>query len=340
MSKQSIIGKFDMAHEIETMAYAGDVPWHGLGKPVPGDLTPAQMLKAAGLDWGVEKRQIYLDNGKNGLGDEIPNQYALTRVTDNRVLSIVGRNFKPTQNEQILEFFKDFVMAGDMDMETAGSLQNGQFIWALAKINASFTLGKEGDDVHSYLLLMQPHLWGYARTAKFTPIRVVCKNTLTYALGAGLTGKNTEGKVFRMTNARAFDDKAKEEAKAALGIAVKQAKEFESLAKLLARKRVKRDKVEEYFQEVLNYDPTKKTKEGRAVREPVMLDKFRTALIEAPGQDFRTAKGTWWGALNAVTNVVDHKVGRNRGTALTNAWIGDNAVLKRRAVDIAVREAA
>lgn len=329
-----------MAHEVETMAYAGDVPWHGLGKPVPGDLTPAQMLKAAGLDWGVEKRRIYLDDECGGLGDEVPDQYALTRVTDNRVLSIVGRNFKPTQNEQILEFFRDFVIAGDMDMETAGSLQNGQFIWALAKIKASFTLGKEGDDVHSYLLLMQPHLWGYARTAKFTPIRVVCKNTLTYALGSGLTGKRTEGKCFRMTNARAFDDTAKEEAKAALGIAVEQAKEFEQLAKLLAKKRAKKDVVEKYFRDVLNYDPNKKTKDGRAVREPVMLGKFRDALIEAPGQDLRTAKGTWWGALNAVTNVVDHKVGRNRGTALANAWIGDNAVLKRRAVELAAQAAA
>ena len=45
-----------MAHELEqrngkySMAYTGQVPWHGLGKEVPADLTPAQMLKAADLD--------------------------------------------------------------------------------------------------------------------------------------------------------------------------------------------------------------------------------------------------------------------------------------------------
>ena len=44
-----------MAHMVETMAYAGEVPWHGLGKPVPADLTPDQMLEAAGLDWEVEQ---------------------------------------------------------------------------------------------------------------------------------------------------------------------------------------------------------------------------------------------------------------------------------------------
>ena len=33
-----------MAHAVETMAYAGEVPWHGLGKQVLPDLTPEQML--------------------------------------------------------------------------------------------------------------------------------------------------------------------------------------------------------------------------------------------------------------------------------------------------------
>ena len=50
-----------MAHEIEfvngeaQMAYAGDVPWHGLGKRVSPDLTPEQMLEEAGLNWSVHK---------------------------------------------------------------------------------------------------------------------------------------------------------------------------------------------------------------------------------------------------------------------------------------------
>ena len=29
-----------MAHNVETMAYAGEVPWHGLGTKVIDDLTP------------------------------------------------------------------------------------------------------------------------------------------------------------------------------------------------------------------------------------------------------------------------------------------------------------
>ena len=39
-----------MAHQVETMAYAGEVPWHGLGVPVRNDMTPAQMMKKALLE--------------------------------------------------------------------------------------------------------------------------------------------------------------------------------------------------------------------------------------------------------------------------------------------------
>ena len=55
-----------MAHMIETladgtasMAYAGDLPWHGLGTKVSNDLTPEQMLKAAGLDWTVDPVELF-----------------------------------------------------------------------------------------------------------------------------------------------------------------------------------------------------------------------------------------------------------------------------------------
>lgn len=330
-----------MAHEVETMAYAGQVPWHGLGKAVSSDMTPAEMQKAAGLDWTVSKREIFLKTDQGELGARVPDQYALTRDTDERVLSIVGRNFKPTPNEEIFDFFKRYVTAGDMSLETAGSLRDGQFIWALAKINASFTLGKSGDDVHPYLLMMQPHMYGFARTVKFTPVRVVCQNTLTAALGAGFAGDKTPGKVFKMTNARKFDDSAKEEAQMALGIAVQQAKEFEEVARLLARKKASKDAVEKYFRHILDYDPEEaKKKLDGSIREPSMLVKFRDALHTAPGQDLSSAKGKWWGALNAVTNVIDHRVGHSRDTALSSAWVGDNALIKRKALELAIAEAS
>ena len=167
-----------MAHMMETMAYAGETPWHGLGEAVSNDLTPAQMMKKAGCDWTVHEVESFVefDNRKIPTG-----QKSLVRGTDGKVLTNVGADWKPVQNEQAFEFFSEYVYAGDMEMHTAGSLKGGQMIWALAKVKESFELFK-GDEVESFLLFSNPHQYGKSIDVRFTPIRVVCNNTLTLAL--------------------------------------------------------------------------------------------------------------------------------------------------------------
>ena len=61
-----------MAHMVETMAYAGQVPWHGLGQKVEHTLTPEEMLKAAGLDWTVSKRPVYYADKPNTWDLNVP----------------------------------------------------------------------------------------------------------------------------------------------------------------------------------------------------------------------------------------------------------------------------
>src|SRR6266702_3438551 len=205
-----------MSDEVESMAYAGEVPWHGLGIPVANDLTVDQMLVQAGLDWTVEKRPLYFPKasveGQKAQLRIVPDEYALIRNSDQSVLDTVGSNFKPVQNKDVLSFFKRFVEAGDMRMETAGSLKGGKFIWALARISESFTLGK-GDETRGYLLLSQPHQFGFSMTAALTTVRVVCWNTINAALGAKLDGSGgTTSAAFRMVHSRAFDDTVKAEA--------------------------------------------------------------------------------------------------------------------------------
>ena len=167
-----------MAHQVETMAYAGELPWHGLGVPVSNDLTPVQMMQKAGVDWKVEELPSFV----NLNGEQIATgQKALVRATDGRVLTNVGKDWNPVQNEQAFEFFSEYVFAGDMEMHTAGSLRDGQMVWALAKVKESFDLF-DGDQVDSYLLFSNPHQYGRSIDVRFTPIRVVCNNTLSLSL--------------------------------------------------------------------------------------------------------------------------------------------------------------
>lgn len=329
-----------MTAAVETMAYANEVPWHGLGFKVGGDLTPKQMLKAAKVDWTVEKRKIalYGPDGEQVVGS-IPGSFALTRATDNKVFSLVGSTYKPVQNEVAFDFFKKFTEAGHMTMETAGALHGGKYVWALAKIGKNFTLGKN-DKVEGYLLLSSPHVIGRSMVLKLTPIRVVCWNTLTWALGADMHKKSASAGSFRMPHSVEFSDRVKDQAEIALGLAKDQMTEFKEATQLLVDTKVKPEQAEAYFCDVLKFDPKKaaKKKDGDA-KEPRMLEKFRQALIRAPGQQLVTAQNTLWGAYNAVSYVVDHDLGRDRSAALYTAWYGQKASLKRaafqKALDIA-----
>lgn len=326
-----------MTSAVEKMAYTGETPWHGLGFKVSNDLSPAQMLKAAHLDWTVSKREMFIKRKSNGQLIEVPDRFALTRDSDETPLSIVGAVYRPTQNADAISFFQRFTTAGQMLMETAGSLWGGRYTWALARVGKDFKLGKS-DEVRTFLLLASPHVHGKSLIIQFTPIRVVCWNTLNFALGKGLKG---DQHAFRMPHTHDFDEEVQKRATQALGLAVSQAETFKEAATLLSKRKAAETQVEEYFCEVLKFDPAKanKKKDGE-LKLPRMLPMFREALTHAPGQQLGSALGTWWGALNAVTHVIDHQVGRERDTALKGAWFGYNTLVKQRAVDLALKAAA
>jgi phage/plasmid-like protein (TIGR03299 family) len=331
-----------MTDAVETMSWTGQPPWHGLGNKVNGDLTPAQMLKAAKLDWKVMKKPVFFQcEGDEKKLIKIPNKFVLERMSDHSPLSVVGTNYKEVQNEEAADFFRKYVAAGHMTMETMGSLWGGRYIWCLARVNTDFTLGKT-DEVRSYLLLCQPHVIGKAMVIQFTATRVVCWNTLQMALGAHLKGR---GNAFRMPHSVKFDESVQKQAEEALGLAKERMTEFKEAATLLSKKKAKKEDVEEFFAEILRYDPKdiigKATKTDGSLREPLLLSKFREALTHAPGQSLASAKGTWWGAINAVTYVADHTKSDkdNDGTALKSAWLGSKSRLKRRALELALDKA-
>lgn len=330
-----------MAHRVETMAYAGQTPWHGLGYPVEGNLTPKQMLRAAKLNWTVSKVPIYMKRGNKLV--EIFDRYAIQRDTDGAFMSIAADKYKHFQNADVFEFFTEFCEEGDMTMETAGSLDGGRYIWALAKVNGGFDLPgrKRGlkDHVSDYVLLSQPHVVGYSMIIKWTGIRVVCWNTLSLALGRTIMGdKVTE---FRVPHTLEFTKEVQQQAKITLQLAKASSDEFKEAAMFLASRRATAEQVDEFFGAILHWDGSKQvTASGREKKPPRMLAMFQDALERAPGAELASAEGTWWGALNAVTYTVDHEVGNSRDTALRSAWLGDFANLKQEALQKALVMAA
>ena len=312
-----------MSHEIEMvngvaqMAYAGELPWHGLGQQVSDDITTDGMMEAAGLDWSVTKQPMYYMDDLGEMG-EVPGKSALVRSSDNKVMDIVGQDWNPVQNAEAFEFFREFVDTGDMQMHTAGSLKDGKMVWALAKVNDGFTIktAQGEDSVESYLLFSNPHQYGKSIDVRFTPIRVVCNNTLTLSLN-----QNVDQYV-RMGHQRPFNA---EDAMATLGMAHKKLETYKEAAEYLCQKSYTTDDMLNYFNQVFPSASDRDSNKSREAQE-VMHTQAGAALGE----------GTFWQLFNTVTYMTDHTLGRNSDTRLQSAWYGQNQNVKKKALELAV----
>jgi phage/plasmid-like protein (TIGR03299 family) len=318
-----------MAHELEIidgvaqMVYVGETPWHGLGTQIPADLAPAQVLEKAGLDWSVDKypQFIDLDGKKIRTGKS-----ALVRSSDNSILDTVSDEWNPLQNADAFDFFHEYCAAGDMEMHTAGSLKNGQIVWALAKVKESFELF-DGDTVESFMLLTNPHKFGQSIDVRFTPIRVVCNNTLTLSL-------NMEAERSVKTNHRTAFDAAR--VKDQLGIATDKLAKYKEMAAFLGSKRYNTESITEYFKEIF---PVYQYKKGQEAKKDVSKNAERALEVvnTQPGANY--AEGSWWQAFNAVTYLADHEIGKSVDSRLQSAWFGQNRIKKVNALEKAVEYA-
>lgn len=301
-----------MSHEVETMAYAGAVPWHGLGKHVDDTLNIEAMLEQAGLDWDIELIPVKVN------GQTVKGYFGMTRSSDGKVLDICGSRYKPVQNAQAFEFFREFLEAGEATLETAGSLKGGRYVWGLANLNASFTLpGK--DKVEGYVLVGCPHEQGKSLIIKRTMIRVVCHNTLTAAL------RDSSG-AFRFVHRSKFGSRAIHKAKEVLGLARDDIRQFEKDARELVEREIKMSQFMSVVapimmpkavpDQIMDWvkDPDPETFSPR-------MKEIYNSYMNAPG----ATPGNAWGVLNAVTHYADHVASRTQDQRLTNAWFGKTA---------------
>ena len=315
-----------MAHNIEMvdgkaqMAYVGETPWHGLGTLVPPDLTPEQMLDAAGLNWEVETIKAYAKVGGKSID---VGRSALVRKSDNKILDIVSNDWNPVQNTEAFEFFNDFIGEGDMEMHTAGSLADGQIVWALAKVKDGFSLFG-GDDVESYLHFTNFHKYGFSTDVRFTPIRVVCNNTLTLSL-------NTKVERFvKISHRREFNG---DNVKLMLGIAQEKLAKYKEMASFLGTKRYTNENMVDYFKRVFPVSGGPDAKKELSKNAKVALSVVDTQ----PGADF--ARGSFWQLFNTVTYTADHLMGRTQDSRLTSAWYGNGRNMKTKALETAIEMA-
>lgn len=314
-------------HLIEKMAYAGEIPWHGLGNRL-APLQPIDVWKRqAGMDWKIEEAEVRYVAGSHNLGviHAFPEQKVLYRSDTRLPLSVVSKRFQVVQPGQILEFYRDLTSSNGFELETAGVLREGRKFWALARTGQSATL-KGRDKVNGYLLLATACDGTLATTAQFTSVRVVCNNTLSIALG------NASGAI-KVPHRSQFDPDV---VKRQLGITVSCWDGFAARMKALVERPVDPESVEVLLRRVLTYAAP----EGKAavVNEQALANV--RSLYEGGGRGalMASSRGTAWGLLNSVTEFIDHhRRARSDDHRRDAAWFGQGAAIKQRAWDEVMR---
>lgn len=283
-----------MSHEIESIAYVGETPWHGLGVYCGEEpMTSKEAIKAASLDWEVEKRPLWTADSEGKPTLEVETHMAVVRKTDDQKLGIVGANYVPVQNLDSFEFTDALVDEGLMRYHTAGSLRGGQRIWLLGKIGSSDILPK--DTLDRYLLLWNTHDGSGALRVLFTNVRVVCANTARVALSQG----KGEGVYLRhTTNIKNRLEKAKE----VLGLANKEFDKFVEFAQALSRLKMNAASFDK-FAEFLIPDNPEAESNTRAENSRLELANLFT---DGRGQNIPGVRGTGWAAYSAVVEFANY----------------------------------
>lgn len=313
-----------MAHQLEvingagSMFFVGETPWHKLGIQLEGNVTTEQALKAAKLDWDVGMRPLF-----NELGTKSTHRETF-RMDTGAVLGVVGPRYHPLQNTAAFNFFEPLVNDGTLAYETAGVLNDGKRVWILAKVKRSPMQIVKGDEVEAYVLLSNSHDGTMAIRVGFTPIRVVCSNTLAIAHDI------KDSKLLRITHSTGAET-ALAEIRKTMQMAERGFTATAEQFRLLARHQVNAADLKKYIQVV--FDLKDEAERGRdSTIEASVIRLFEGGRgNNAPG-----VAGTVWAAYNAVTEYMQYEAGRNEGSRLNSLWFGTNAGRNKKALESAV----
>lgn len=312
-----------MAHLVETMMYVGKAPWHGLGKKIPEGqrLTVREAIATSGLDSKVDLRPLFAEGPKNEKL-EVLEQYAVCRRSDNKVLGIVGPDYVPLQNKDAFEWFQPFLDSGNATIETAGSIKRGKQVWVLAKIRAGeITIG-DADKIANYILLSNSHDGSISVKVGFTPIRVVCNNTLSMAHESKasklLKVRHTARLLENLESIREIMDLADREFYATM-----------NQYRALMKRKIDRSDLQRYVRIVFSL-PDKGGNE--------LVPNIMHLFDHGRGSDM--AGRTYWGAYNAVNEYLNYFRGRTQDNTLSSLWFGDSARINKTALSVAMEMAA
>jgi len=310
-----------MPANIDSIAYTGQVPWHGQRVKLDNPMTAEQAIIAGNLGWEVVKEPLYFDPVRT---IKVKDRYATRRTDrldapDGGQLGCVGRGYNVLQNTDAFKFLDPLRLADRAVYHTVGALDGGRRIWLLAKLPGEIKV--VGDDItEKYLLLSNSHDGTTAVRIAFTPIRVVCQNTLNLAL------RTAEG--LWIKHYADVHDRIKE-AYRLLNIVNDAYDRAASTMKAMAKVQIGADQLKRYFQAVM---PITTDNEEQKTRMIQRHQRWEHLFTEGDGNRLPGVKGTVWAAYNGITQWVDREsYTRRLKEPLKSIWFGSGRMVKERA---------
>lgn len=318
-----------MAHEFESGFTAHTVAWHGLGKLVKEEITAKDAIIAGSLNWRCIEESLHLrgEAGIDGIpvvSNPIPTHKAIVRDTDGSILGVVGQGYHIIQNEDCFNFLDDVVGSGQAIYHTAGSLRNGKIIFMTVKLPDDAMVGD--DKIEKYILLSTSHDGTRSLQIRWTPVRVVCMNTLGAALRTGTDS------MMSIRHTKNYQTKVSQ-VREVLGMTNHYYKVMEEEYNRLLDTQFNHGQMQALTEQLVPAEGKVHTRTKN--KRNKLLELFHTGRGQA------AVANTKWAAYNAVTEYADHFATTHKvnGTTekearMSSAVYGAGSNLKQRAFNI------
>lgn len=301
---------FDKKRKQYSFVTAKEIAWHGLGTVVKDRMTSRECIEEANLDYNVEKGKVFVRynkdvDGKKGMS--LPGKSITYRTDTGIPFDVVSDRYEIVQNREAFDFFDQIVGEKRAIYETAGALGKGETIFMSAKLPEHILIGGI-DKIDQYLILTMSHDGTGSIIAKFTPIRVVCNNTLSAALSRGTN-------LFKIRHTSGARERLSE-AQKLLQITYKTSKATQELYEQLTKIKITDELRDEFF---LRTMLTKEEMEKLAItgvkwyasdsistrKKNTLQELFKYHEV-GPGQDLDICKGTAYGAYNSIAGFIQN----------------------------------
>jgi phage/plasmid-like protein (TIGR03299 family) len=318
-----------MSHELTTNTLTNKIEyaylrsdgagWHGLGNPVDNGTNIDEWREAAGMNWCIKRSKVRYATAPDANFLELPEQHVLFRSDTKAALGIVSERYNIVQPAQVLEFFRDIVRVGGLELSAAGTIYGGKRFWATAKIGEASPLSVK-DSIGGFLLVSTSADGSSGTEVRRTSVRTVCENTLAMAMADAKPS-------VRVTHRSVFDPAQVTEF---MGLNEAAWAAFRHQIVRLANVTVNDELADITTAALLGTGPSD---------DKVRLSAGYNKIIDLFKGDGKGAKldgvfGTGWGYVNAVTEYVDHWTrARSDENRFVSAQWGPGSDLKTRALN-------